>query len=97
MFPLEPHTNLMYYNYTNAFLGDGEIDNFVMHTHMTSFDSIYVFKGRGVYGALEEYRRRLNGALPLVFECHGLKPTVEKATILRTIQGKRPTVPPPHF
>lgn len=88
MFPLEPHTNLMYYNYTNTLLGDGTMDNFIMHTHMTTVDSIYVYKGRAVYGALEEYRRKRNGALPFIFECHDIDPQKGKESVLRLVEGE---------
>ena len=53
-------SNLVYYNWTNFLFGPGKMlfDNFVVHTHQTMFDSLWIFKGNGVYAALEKWRQR---------------------------------------
>jgi len=70
--PLDSNSNVAYWNHTNQWLGPGTISNFIMHTHMSLTDSVYVFKGQDLYAALENYRRtRMNGAfMPYLYECH---------------------------
>mmetsp|Transcript_27409 Transcript_27409/g.33476 ORF Transcript_27409/g.33476 Transcript_27409/m.33476 type:complete len:280 (+) Transcript_27409:2-841(+) len=74
LFPLDPHSNYMYYRYNNK-LGPGKMTNFIMHTHMSFVDSVYVFKDKlgRVYNSLEKYRTTLKNAttMPYIFECHG--------------------------
>ena len=67
--PLDPSSNVMFFNLTNKFFGAGVLNDFILHTHMSYFDSIYVFKSPGLYQHLDAYRRRLNRSLPIVFDC----------------------------
>ena len=67
--PLDRSSNVMFFNFTNYFLGNGVLNEFALHTHMTYFDSVYVFKGDTVYAKLESLRQSWNRSLPVVFEC----------------------------
>lgn len=68
--PLDASSVLAYYNYSHmSVLGPGLLKNFIVHTHQTVMDSIFVFKGAGVGTALEKFRR--DAALPIILDCHG--------------------------
>ena len=69
-FPLDGHTNMMYFKFKNTFLGAGELSDFILHTHMTFLDSLYIFKGQHAFEALQDFRKMNTGSLPYVFECH---------------------------
>eukprot|EP00924_Labyrinthula_sp_SR-Ha-C_P010825 augustus_masked-scaffold_35-processed-gene-2.61-mRNA-1 protein AED:1.00 eAED:1.00 QI:0/-1/0/0/-1/1/1/0/776 len=73
MFPLDYNTNVMFYNFTNLYLGAGTMKNFILHTHMSYTDSLYVIKGDNVYKTLSDAltnkgEREL--VLPHIFDCH---------------------------
>lgn len=100
-FPLDRHSNFMFYNFTNYFLGSGELSNFILHTHMVYADSIYVFKGDDVFGALDKYLTENKGSLPYIFECHNTNLDVKKQEILQLVldtsaelvcEGTKPTL-----
>ena len=83
--PMDPSSNVMFFNYTNFFLGDGELSDFVMHTHMSYFDSIYVFKGDKVYSKLNQLRIQWNSSLPIIFDCLPSTKGNPKKTILKEV------------
>ena len=85
--PLDPNSNVMFFNLTNRIFGDGVLNDFVLHTHMSYFDAIYVFKGNGLYQHLDEYRIRRNASLPMVFECLPPRRKSSKDQVLSYIQN----------
>jgi len=86
-FPLDPHTNFIYYNFTNKMLGSGELSNYILHTHMSLLDSVYIFKGPLVYSAIENFRKKRKKKIPYIFECHGENITDAKKEILSLAAG----------
>eukprot|EP00520_Triparma_pacifica_P010270 CAMPEP_0118645960 /NCGR_PEP_ID=MMETSP0785-20121206/7787_1 /TAXON_ID=91992 /ORGANISM="Bolidomonas pacifica, Strain CCMP 1866" /LENGTH=426 /DNA_ID=CAMNT_0006537893 /DNA_START=606 /DNA_END=1883 /DNA_ORIENTATION=+ len=57
----------LYFNYTHDNLGSGKVahSSVVMHAHQSQFDSWWLFKGKGVYAALEKYRVEKGYNIPI--------------------------------
>ena len=85
VYPLDPHLNLMYFQATNLLFGSGVLNQFVLHTHMASFDSLYVVKGKAAYGRLEAYRKAKGSTLPMILDCIEQDADVAKNRILRQV------------
>eukprot|EP00924_Labyrinthula_sp_SR-Ha-C_P011304 augustus_masked-scaffold_36-processed-gene-0.7-mRNA-1 protein AED:0.23 eAED:0.32 QI:0/-1/0/1/-1/1/1/0/739 len=106
MFPLDYNTNVMFYNFTNFYLGSGTMKNFILHTHMSYTDSLFVFKGDNVYKILSDAltnRGERELVLPHIFECHDQdKTTMNKEDLLQRLlsdpsvhlvcEGNKPTL-----
>lgn len=71
--PLDPHSNLLAYHYTHgegqSLLSSGYMSNFMVHSHQTMMDSIFVFlsKDAAAYDAVNAFREDLS--YPLILEC----------------------------
>lgn len=85
MYPLEPHLNLMYFFASNLLLGPGVLNQFILHTHMSTFDSLYAVKGKAAYEVLEKYRKARGGALPIIFDCSEIDVDKAKEEILNMV------------
>jgi hypothetical protein len=82
-------SSMLYFNFTNEDLGDGRIamDSVILHSHETLLDAWWLFKGDGIFDALEQFREDKGLDLPVLFEKGRNSMTDMKRDVLDAIRA----------